>query len=267
MKGRTMMDSKAAPTVLVVGATGTIGRLAVAEALAEAYAVRALVRDAAAARRRLPPQAQLVTGELTSAASLADAVAGVDAVIFTHGGHGAGSAEAVDYGAVRNVLVALAGRPAHLVLMTAIGVTRQTEAHDWKRRGERLVRASGMPYTIVRPGWFDYNDDDQQRLVLLQGDRRHAGDPRDGVVARAQLAQVLVRSIASPAAVCKTFELVAEQGAARRDFDALFASAQPDRAGALDGVRDLDNLPLDAEPARVREDLQALGAQAVPAAR
>lgn len=42
--------------------------------------------------------------------------------------------------------------------MTAIGVTnregddnRQTEAHDWKRRGERLVRASGLPYTIVRP--------------------------------------------------------------------------------------------------------------------
>jgi len=41
-----------------------------------------------------------------------------------------------------------------------IGVTnregdynRQTEAHDWKRRGERLVRASGLPYTIVRPGW------------------------------------------------------------------------------------------------------------------
>jgi uncharacterized protein YbjT (DUF2867 family) len=40
--------------------------------------------------------------------------------------------------------------------MTSIGVTnrtgpynRATEAHDWKRRSERLVRATGHPYTIV----------------------------------------------------------------------------------------------------------------------
>jgi len=56
--------------------------------------------------------------------------------------------------------------------MTAIGVTKHSPGHDWKFRGERLVRASGLPYTIVRPGWFDYNEPDQQRLVMLQGDRR-----------------------------------------------------------------------------------------------
>jgi hypothetical protein len=40
--------------------------------------------------------------------------------------------------------------------MTSIGVTnrtgaynRATEAHDWKRRSERRVRATGHPYTIV----------------------------------------------------------------------------------------------------------------------
>ena len=54
------------------------------------------------------------------------------------------------------------------------------------------MRASGLPYTIVRPGWFDYNDPDQQQLVMLHGDRRWAGDPSDGVVSRAQIAQTLV---------------------------------------------------------------------------
>jgi uncharacterized protein YbjT (DUF2867 family) len=94
------------------------------------------------------------------------------------------------------VLAALGGRSPRIALMTAIGVTnregdynRRTEAHDWKRRGERLVRASGLPYTIVRPGWFDYNKPDEHQLILLQGDRRHAGDPSDGVIARRQLAQ------------------------------------------------------------------------------
>ena len=148
--------------------------------------------------------------------------------------------------------------------MTAIGVTnrtgaynRATEAHDWKRRSERLVRVSGLRYTIVRPGWFDYNRPDQHRLMLLQGDTRQAGDPSDGVVARRQIAQVLVRSLIADRATRKTFELVATTGPAQDDFDALFAPLDPDPPGALDGVHDMPNMPLNDEPQRVRDDLNA----------
>jgi uncharacterized protein YbjT (DUF2867 family) len=227
-------------TVLVIGATGSIGELVVEEAIREGHAVRALVRDPARARR-LPSEAELVVGDLTRPETLSAAVDGVDAVVFTHGSDGAGKtgSENVDYGGVRNVLRALGSRTARIALMTAIGVTnrtgdynRSTEGADWKRRGERLVRASGRPYTIVRPGWFDYNDPDQHRLVLLQGDTRHAGDPSDGVIARRQIAQVLVRSLTSDQALGKTFELVAEKGSAQNDFDALFAELECDRRGA-----------------------------------
>ena len=256
-------------TVLVVGATGSIGRLVVAEALRQGHAVRALVRDAARARG-LPQDAQRVVGDLTRAETLAAAVESVDAVVFTHGSSGGGKsgAEQVDYGAVRNVLRALAGRSVRLALMTSIGVTnregaynRSTHIHDWKRRGERLVRASGLPYTIVRPGWFDYNEQDQRRLVLLQGDRRHAGDPSDGVIARQQIAEVLVRSLTSDAARAKTFELVAERGPAPKDLEPLFTALEADAAGALDAVRDAANMPLDDEPASVRDDLRQLSAR------
>lgn len=96
--------------------------------------------------------------------------------------------------------------------MTTVGVTKHTPGHDWKRRGERLVQASGLPYTIVRPGWFDYNEPDQQRLVMRQGDTRWAGDPSDGVVSRAQIARVLVASLNSDAADRKTLELDAVRG-------------------------------------------------------
>jgi len=109
------------------------------------------------------------------------------------------TAELVDYGAVRNVLSVL-DAPARVALMTAIGVTKHTPGHDWKRCGERVVRASGMPYTIVRPGRLDYNEPGQQRLVILQGDTRRAGDPSDEVVSRAQTAQILVASLTSDAA-------------------------------------------------------------------
>ena len=89
----------------------------------------------------------MVVGDLTHVETLAAAVDGVDTIVFTHGSDGGGKAgaERIDYGGVRNVLAALGGRSVRVALMTAIGVTnregdynRRTEAHDWKRRGERL---------------------------------------------------------------------------------------------------------------------------------
>ncbi len=144
--------------VLVVGATGSIGHLVVEEAIRQGHPVRALARERQKARR-LPKDAEVIVGDLTRPETLAPAVEGLDAIVFTHGSDGSGKAgsQQVDYGGVRHVLAALTGRSVRVALMTAIGVTnregdynRQTEAHDWKRRGERLVRASGLPYTIVR---------------------------------------------------------------------------------------------------------------------
>ena len=253
-------------TVLVVGATGSIGRLVVAEASRQGYAVRALVRSAAKLKE-LPNGVESALGDLTNPESLAKAVKDISAVVFTHGsdsGDKVGAAT-VDYGGVRNVLQALRGAKPRIALMTAIGVTNRegsynsaTESHDWKRRGERLVRASGCEYTIVRPAWFDYNKPDEHKLVFLQGDTRKAGTSADGVIAREQLAQVLVASLSSPGAVSKTFELVAMKGPAQEDLEPLFAALKADRATGVDGVRDEDNQPLEKEPERVLDDLRQL---------
>lgn len=256
-------------TILVIGATGSIGRPVVEEALARGHAVRALVRDTRKGRQ-LGDKVEICLGDLTEMDSLRMAVDSIDAIVFTHGSDGGGKlgSERVDYGGVRNALEALGARKARIALMTAIGVTNRsgsynqsTEAHDWKRRGERLVRASGLPYTIVRPGWFDYNDADQQKLVFLQGDTRQSGTPRDGVIARRQIAQVLVESLTSDAATNKTFELVAERGAAQRDLDPLFAALPADAANEPDAIRDQANMPIDAEPERVLADLAAARAR------
>ncbi|MGI5459632.1 SDR family oxidoreductase [Streptomyces sp. CA-249302] len=247
-------------TVLVVGATGSIGRLVVAEAIARGHTTRALVRDIGKARRVLPAEVQLAVGDITQPDTLPGAVADVDAIVLTHGSMSA--PETVDYGGVRNVLAALDGQKPHIVLMTAIGVTARSSAYnhllEWKRRSERLVRASGLPYTVVRPGWFDMNDPDEQRPVFLQGDTRRSGGPADGAVSRHRIAQVLVAAVATPEAVRRTFELVAEQGPAPGDPTPLFAALDEDAPGALDAVRDEANMPLEREPQRVRDDLDAL---------
>jgi len=253
-------------TVLVVGATGSIGRLVVEVAFKRGCTVRAVVRDRAKARN-FPEKVQVLVGDVTRPETLSGAVEGVDAIVFTLGSDGSGKAgaQSVDYGGVRNVLRALGSRKARIALMTSIGVTnrtgsynRSTESHDWKRRAERLVRASGNPYTIVRPGWFDNNSPNEHRLIFLQGDKRQTGTPKDGVIARRQIAEVLVRSLTSVNATRMTLELIAAEGAAQSDLEPLFAGLDADTDGSLEAAKDQDNQPLEDEPQRVRDDLDAM---------
>jgi uncharacterized protein YbjT (DUF2867 family) len=248
--------SAADPTrVLVVGATGSIGRHVVDSAARHGLAVRALARNVDRARHLLPG-AEVVEGDLTAPDTLTAAVRDVDAVVFTHGS-ATGAYADVDYGGVAGVLHAVDGRPVRIALMTSINVTHRDngayqELMDWKRRSERLVRASGLPYTIVRPGWFDMTGPGDDRLVLAQGDRG------SGAVRREQVAEVLVRSLLTDTAMGRTVELFAVDGKPPSDWAALFATAAADTAGVLDGVADPEDVPLDAEAARVRRDVTAL---------
>jgi hypothetical protein len=136
--------------------------------------------------------------------------------------------------------------------MSSIDVTRDDNGAyqsllDWKRRGERLVRAFGSPYTIVRPGWFGGGG--VQRPVLRQGDAS-----RSGAVSRETVAEVLVRSLRSDHAVGRTFELFSESGPAPSDWDALFSTLDAD--SGLDGAHDAPTLPVAREPRNVRADLE-----------
>ncbi|MEE1296009.1 MAG: SDR family oxidoreductase [Bifidobacterium sp.] len=247
--------------VLFIGGTGSVGQYAVEEARRQGYAARVFTRDPS--RAHFAPDVEVVKGDVTDFESMRHAVDGIDGIVFTQGVHGGPKVtEAVDYGGVCLALEALDGRPLRLVLMTAIGVTNMdgeynqaTQAHDWKRRAERLVRASGDPYTIVRPGWFDMNATDEHHLVFEQGDRKRSGTAADGAVSRAQIAQVLVDALGDESAERKTLELVATKGDAQTDAQiaAMFAELKPDTG--LDGVEDEDNFPMASQPQRVKEDL------------
>src|SRR5271165_6782746 len=81
--------SKQSMTILVIGATGSIGSLVVEEAFRQGYSVRALVRSAEKARR-LPAKAEAVIGDLTRPDTLDAAVKDIDAIVFTHGSDGGG---------------------------------------------------------------------------------------------------------------------------------------------------------------------------------
>jgi uncharacterized protein YbjT (DUF2867 family) len=244
--------------VLVIGATGSIGRLVVERFPHLGLTSRALSRDVDRARRALGPNVEIVGGSLTDNDSLAAALADVDAVVMTHGApYGSGNYEAIDYGAVPAVLAALGGREVRIALMSSIGVTGNAgssrELLDWKRRGERLLRASGLSYTIVRPGWFDAGTGAEQHVDLRQGDRTEYGPVR-----RIDVAETLVQAIRTPCAVKRTVEVFSIEGAPITDWESAFAATQQDQAGSVDGVADQAGLPFDQEPPRVQADLSRL---------
>ncbi|WP_303325423.1 NAD(P)H-binding protein, partial [Actinomyces radicidentis] len=208
-------------TGAVIGATGQIGRLVVEEALADGVTVLALTRDAARAQRRLPEGAQVIEVDPTDAAALTPVLADVDVVVLTHGGDMDGQGGRSFYDVVAAVIEATKDRPGtHLSLMTAMNTSHRPthyEFVEWKRRAERLLRASGRPYVIVRPGWFDYQGPADHRIDLHQGDLV-TGQPG---VDRRHVADVLLAGAHAATAPGRTVEVFSAAGDPVEDVVAL----------------------------------------------
>lgn len=230
--------------ILVVGATGSIGQYVVTQALEQGYQVRALVRNLR--KDYFDERVERFIGDLTLPKTLAGITDGIDAIIFTQGNYA--DSENVDYQGVKRIIQGLK-TPTKLVLMSTIYSVlvvpdqRFDNGCAWKRRTERLVRASGQPYTIVRPSWFDCCAINEQQLFITQGRTNYSLTAKDGGVSRVQLAQ-LVQALAEPEAESKTIELFAQKGARTTDFSALFGSAKKDIiTSTFDTFYDPNNRP------------------------
>ncbi|HLK46764.1 MAG TPA: NAD(P)H-binding protein [Bryobacteraceae bacterium] len=138
--------------ILVIGATGTVGREVVSQ-LAEAGAsIRALVRNPDAAR--LPPMVELTRGDLTVPETLDAALDGIDAVFLVW------VAPAATIGPVLERIARRARRIVFLSapLKTAHPLFRQPNAlRELHAEVERQIEASGVHWTFLRPGMFAAN--------------------------------------------------------------------------------------------------------------
>ena len=142
--------------ILVLGASGTIGRAVVSALVARGHAVTALVR--AAGGGSVPPGATVRVGAVTDPIDLAAAVAGHDTVVSclaSRTGVGA-DAWAIDHDANNAALVAAqAAGVVHFVLLSAICVQKPRLAFQHAKLAfEAALRASGLRWTIIRPTAF-----------------------------------------------------------------------------------------------------------------
>jgi putative NADH-flavin reductase len=164
------MENPEAKTVLVLGASGGVGRALLTQALERGHRVVAQTRDAARLGA-LDPRVDIRAFDPTDGGALEDACRGCDAVLFALGSDRMGRTTLFS-DTTRTLIAAMqAAGVRRLIAITGVGAG-ETRGHggfvyDWivfpfitrriyvdKARQEALILASGLDWTIVRPAPF-----------------------------------------------------------------------------------------------------------------
>lgn len=142
---------------------------------------------------------------------IARAVGEADAIVFAAGagpGSGPERKETMDYGgAVKLIAAAKRNGVGRYVIVSAMGADAAHEGEDAfdaylraKGRADEELAASGLRYTIVRPGHLTDEPGTGRVFAAASGER--------GEIPRADVAAVLAAVLRQPASEGKTFELV-----------------------------------------------------------
>ena len=154
-------SSSTATRVIVLGATGSIGRATVAALIAKGYDVTAVVRPGSTPRAPLPSGAVVREADVTDAVSLArDGFGGERfdvwvSCLASRTGEPA-DAWAIDHRAHSQALaIARAHGVSHVVVVSAICVQRPRLAFQHAKLAfEQKLMDSGLTWSIVRPTAF-----------------------------------------------------------------------------------------------------------------
>lgn len=202
------MHRLAARAVLVTGATGYLGRPLSSLLLERGHNVRAFVR--AGSEKRVAPRVPVVSGNPFSEQDLAAALTCDDTLVHLIGTPRPSPQKAqqfrdVDLASIR-AAAAAARRVSilHIVYVSVAHPAPIMQAYiDTRTQGEALVRATGIPATILRP-WYVLGPGHRWPYALLPLYWLYERIPskretalRLGLVTRAQMVTALVHAVES----------------------------------------------------------------------
>ena len=202
-------------TLLIVGATGTLGRQVARRAIDEGYQVRCLVRSPRKAAFLKEWGAELVRGDLCEPETLPSALNGVKAVID------ASTARATDSLRIRQV--DWDGKVALIQAAVAAGIERfiffsildaekfpHVPLMEIKRCTELFLAESGLNYTILRPCGFMQNLISDYAIPILDGQAVWVtGDTSPiAYIDTQDVAKFAVRALSVPETQKQTFPVV-----------------------------------------------------------
>ena len=149
-------------TILVIGASGFIGRRIAKALLAGGHAVRCLARDPAKVQDLATVGCEIVKGDISDLDSMKQALISVQAVyiaIHTISPQPASAAGqrfmAVELNGLQNIVTACQAHGARrLIYVTSLGIAVDASS-EWLRerwRAEQFLLTSGLDVTVIRPG-------------------------------------------------------------------------------------------------------------------
>jgi uncharacterized protein YbjT (DUF2867 family) len=161
-------------TLLIVGATGTLGRQIARRALDEGYEVRCLVRSSRKAAFLKEWGAEIVLGDLRQPDSLKAALVGVTQVIDAATARATDSlgVKEVDWdGKVNLIQAAVAAKVEKFIFISVLDAEkyRSVPLMEIKYCTEKFLAESGLNYTILRPCGFLQGLIGQYAIPVLEG--------------------------------------------------------------------------------------------------
>lgn len=194
--------------VLVTGATGTVGSELVKALLQRGADVRALTRKQPKTGT-FPAAVEIALGDLTDPVSVAEAIKGVDKLFLLIGNVADELTQALTaYGL---------SKKAGLKHVTYLSVFKPDQFLDVPHFGgkyavEEAIRAGGIPYTILRPGYFFQNE--RQLKAVLTGPGVYpipAGNQGIAVVDVRDIAEAAAISLTEEGHAGKMYDLVSSE--------------------------------------------------------
>ncbi len=151
-------DSFKRRTVFITGGTGYVGRHLIPELLKKNHSVRALVR--AGSESKLPPDCTPIIGNALERSSFAHLIHPADTFVQLVGVPRPSPAKAREFRTIdlqsvtASVAAAVEARVGHFIYVSVAQPAPIMKAYQEVRaEGERLLRESGLPATILRP-WY-----------------------------------------------------------------------------------------------------------------
>jgi uncharacterized protein YbjT (DUF2867 family) len=213
----------------VAGATGETGRRIVQQLVDRQIPVRALVRDSQKARELLPSEVEIVVGDVQQADRLGELIGDCTVLLCATGARPSFNPTEpllVDYWGTKNLIDAAKAKGIeHFVLVTSLCVSNFFHPLNlfwlilfWKKQAEAYLMASGLTYTIVRPGGLK-NEDNANAIKMSSADTLSEGN-----IPRTKVATVCVESLFYPEAKNKILEIIAPADSPSQDWPQLFQS-------------------------------------------
>ena len=178
--------------ILVTGATGAVGRQVVSQLVAAGARVRAMTRNPDAAS--LPPEVEVVRGDLTVPESLTGCLDDVDTAFLVWTAPASAAPAAVSTianGARRLVFLTSPHRTSHPFFQ------QPNPLATMFAEIEQLIEASGLRWTFLRPGMFAANSLSWWAPQILAGDvvRWPYADAPTAPIHERDIAAVAVRAL------------------------------------------------------------------------